>query len=108
MGNPLQKYNKASRLNHNKMADLLFCFKKHLWNYQAKFNETIQEASLHISLKKYNMASRLTKNKNNKMADFGFSFNEHLLLKTSLIHMYYCAKFNETSQEASLGDPLQK
>ena len=44
---PLQKYNKALRLN-NKMADLLFCFKRHLWNYQTNFNETLQEASLHV------------------------------------------------------------
>ena len=28
------------------MADFLFCFKKHLWNDQSKFNETLQEASL--------------------------------------------------------------
>ena len=50
LGVPLQKYNKRSVLinnNNNKMADFLFCFKKHLlWNYQSKFNETLQEFSL--------------------------------------------------------------
>ena len=36
---------KTSRLtnNNNKMADLLFCFVKHLWNYKIKFNETLRK-----------------------------------------------------------------
>ena len=59
-GDSLQKYNKASWLNNNKMANLLFCFLNHLWNYQAKFIETLQEAALHDPLQKYNKASRLT------------------------------------------------
>ena len=93
-GDSLQKYNKASWLNNNKMANLLFCFLNHLWNYQAKFNETLQEAALHNSLQNYNKASRLTNN-NNKIADFLFCFNKHLLWN-------YLVKFNETLQEASL------
>ena len=36
---------------NNKMADFLFCFTKHLWNYLSKFTETLQEASLHDPLK---------------------------------------------------------
>ena len=75
----LQKYNKGSWLinnnnNNNKMADFLFYFKKHLWNYQSKFNETLQEASLGDPLQKYNTGSRLINNNSNKMADFLFCF----------------------------------
>ena len=74
----LQKYNKGSWLinnnNNNKMADFLFYFKKHLWNYMAKFNETLQEASLGDPLQKYNSGSRLINNNSNKMADFLFCF----------------------------------
>ena len=51
---PLQKYNKGSLLinnNNNTLANFLFCFKKkHLWNYQARFTDTLQEVSLHDSL----------------------------------------------------------
>ena len=53
LGDPLQKYNKGSWLinNNNEMANFLFGLKKHLlWNYQARFTETLQEASLHDSL----------------------------------------------------------
>ena len=83
------------------MVDFLLCFKEHLlWNYEAKFNETSQEASLGDRLQKYNKALWLSNN-NNRMVDFLFCFKEHLLWN-------YEAKFNETSQEASLGDRLQK
>ena len=49
---PLPKYNKASRLtNNNKMVNFL------LWNYQAKFNVTSVEASLHDPLNHFTTES---------------------------------------------------
>ena len=95
-----------SNNNNNKMAYFLFCFKKHLlWNYQFKFKETLQEASLGEPQQKYNKGSRLIINNNNnsnnnKMADFLFCFKN--------ISWNYQSKLNEALQEASLGEPLQK
>ena len=48
---------KGSQLINDKMADFLFCFKKHLWNYLSKCKETLQEASLG-DLQKFNKGSR--------------------------------------------------
>jgi len=48
------------------------------WNYQSKFNETLQEASLDDPLQKYK-GSQLINNNNNKIASFLFCFKNHLL-----------------------------
>ena len=80
----LQKYNKVWLFNNNnsnnKMADLLFCFKKLLlWNYLPKFNETWEKASLHDPLHKYNKVWLFNNNNSNKMADLLFCFKKLLL-----------------------------
>ena len=111
LGVPVQKYNKGSWLinnNNNKMADFMFCFKKHLlWNYQSTFNETLQEASLDDLLQKINKGSWLIKTTTatttattTKWLTSCFALKKHL--------WNYRSEFKETLQEASLGDPLQK
>ena len=61
----------------------------------AKFNETLQEASLGDPLKQFNKGSRLI---NNNLANFLFFFKKHL--------WNYQARFTETLQETSLHDSL--
>ena len=99
LGVPLQKYNKGSWLIYNnKMADFLFCFKKHLlWNYHSKFKDTLQEASLGDTLQKYNKRSWLiinNNNNNNKMANFLFCFKKTSPLKLpGQIHWNFTGSF---------------
>ena len=68
--------------------------RQNLWNFTGSF--------LGCPCTKYNKGSWLiNNNNNNKMSDFLFCLKKRLIWN-------YMAKFNETSQEASLGVPLQK
>jgi len=85
-----------------------FALKKHLfWNCQARFTETLQEASLDDLLQKINKGSWLIKTTTatttattTKWLTSFFALKKHL--------RNYQSKFKETLQEASSGDPLQK
>ena len=61
--------------HQQQISDYCFCLKKHLRNYKAKIDETLQESSLNDSTK-YNKALSFTTTTNNKMANFLFYFNK--------------------------------